>query len=555
VAALAGVHAGRQWRAFLRAHQRTAAVQQELLLRLVRSFASSRFGRDHGFDRIRGYDDFRRAVPICDYEYLRPYVQRVLEGELTALLGEGMDVRMFAVTSGTTGQPKHIPVTRQFMHAYHRGWNIWGLKALSDHRSAWLRRIVTISSSPREYLAPCGLPCGAISGLLAADQKWIVRRMYPVARAVAEIHDAPTKLYCILRSCIASDVAFLTTANPSSAIKLAEVGIQHADRLIRDVRDGTLSPPGELDAEISPRLRFRRDARSAKRLEQLLARHGQLLPRDYWNLSFLGHWTGGTLGLYLPRVRQLYGPALPIRDIGLLASEGRFSVPIDDGTAAGVADIQANFLEFMPADQVEQAQPDVLAADEVEIGQEYFILPSNWAGLWRYHIDDRVRVVGKLGGSPVIEFLSKGLHTASITGEKLTEHQVVAAMHQVCAELGAHLDTFEVQGRFGDSPHYQLRIEEDAAGAALAKPPDGQKSNEMPRTSAGRIAHRLDAALRRLNVEYDSKRSSGRLGEIQAICLPPGSFSRQEAQRVAARHGRAEQYKHKYLLAEVLTEP
>lgn len=535
VARAAAMHAGRHVRGFLRAHQRTEQVQERLLRRLIGA-GGGRFGREHGLGRVRSYSDFVSAVPVGDYETHRPYVERVLAGEVEAMFDPGSKIVMFAVTSGTTGAPKHIPVTSRFLRNYRRGWNVFGLRALKDHPQAWLREIVTIASSACESLSPAGIPCGSISGLLAERQKWIIRKMYPVPRPAREIHDPLGKYYTILRASIARDVGMLATANPSSAIRLAETGRDYAERIIRDVRDGTLRPPEPLPGQLAGQFAFRPDPRGAKRLQSLLDRHSELLPRHYWRLGLLCHWMGGTVALYLPRVREFFGD-VPIRDVGLLASEGRLSVPLADGTSAGVAEITSNFLEFIPADQVGSARPDVLRAHEVQVGQEYFVLLTNWAGLWRYDIDDRVRVTGRFGQSPVFAFLSRGLHTCSITGEKLTEHQVVEAMDRAGGGLGAPAETFVLQGHFAHPPYYELSLECDG------------------KADADVLAERLDRALRELNLEYDSKRNSGRLGGVRAACVPEGSFARQERRMIAERRGRAEQYKHKYLLTDVVEDP
>lgn len=534
VSRLAGTLAQEQLRGFLAACDRTEKAQEAMLLRLARNAAGSEFGRQHSLDKVRSVREFRQAVPVRDYEGLRPWMQRVFEGKVEALFPPATRVLMFAVTSGTTGQPKHIPVTQEFLVNYRRGWNIWGVKALADHHDAWLKKIVAISSDPSEWLSPTGLPCGAISGLLAQTQQWIVRRMYPVSPAVCRIADAQAKYYSILRSSITSDIGILTTANPSSAIRLAQAGRDHAERLIRDIREGTLTPPSHMDEPLRRQFRFRPDPAAARRLEGIASRHGSLLPRHYWKPGFIGHWTGGTLGLYLPAVRELYGPQTPIRDIGLLASEGRLSISLDDNTAQGVAEITSNFLEFIAVEQIEKADPDVLLAHQVQVGREYFLVLSNSAGLWRYSIDDRVRVNGFQGRSPIIEFLSKGAHVSSITGEKLTEHQVVAAMALVGQRGFPAVETFELQGCFEETPYYVLRLEQAAAEAQV-------------------LAHQMDAALRELNIEYASKRSTGRLGAIRPLVLDRGSFARQELAKVAQRRGRGEQYKHKYLLTDVVS--
>lgn len=533
VAHIGSLHAGRQISAFLRAHQRTRIVQNRLLTELIRHHGGTDFGRDHGFTRIRSYEDFTSAVPVGSYETLRPYIDRVIAGQTGALFPPHHRVLMFSLTSGTTGQPKHIPVTSRFLTEMRRGWNIFGLSALRDHPDAWLRPILQISSPIQETLSPTGLPCGAISGLLAQTQKRIVRQMYVVPPAVATIPDPLAKYYTTLRCAIQRNVALITTANPSSTIRLIEVGQAHCEQLIRDIADGTLTPPGP-PGEHAAALQFRPNPKLARRLSQGVQRDGVLLPRHFWNVSFLANWTGGTLKLYIPRLRELFGD-VPIRDIGLLASEGRFSMPMADDTA-GLAEITANVLEFIPDSEYGSDNPPALRADEVEIGGEYTLVVTNWAGLWRYNMDDRVRVVDKLGQSPLLEFLSRGKHTANITGEKITEHQVVEAMRLASARARMEVHRFVMQGRFAQTPHYELRL-------------------ESPTTSKARhLARCMDDALGKLNVEYHSKRDSGRLGSIRPIILTPGTLERTEAQNIQQRNGRSEQYKHQYLMTEVLKE-
>ncbi|MHC4983318.1 MAG: GH3 auxin-responsive promoter family protein [Planctomycetota bacterium] len=533
VAYFAGRHAAKQCRAFMNAHQRTERLQEELLRKMVRLSAATAFGRDHGFSSIRSYEDFKRAVPVGSYRTLYPYVRRVLAGETAALLPPGEKLMMFSLTSGTTGAPKYIPVTGRFLAAMRAGWNITGLMALRDHREAWLRPILQIASPMCETKSPTGLPCGAISGLLAATQKKIVRRMYPVPQAVQAIEAPAVKFYSILRCAIESDVSIITTANPSTTVKLVEIAQANAEQLIRDVADGEIRPPGGLPAAVASAMKFKPNRRLARRLTEAIARDGKLLPRHFWRPVLLMNWTGGTLKLYLSRLRELFGD-VPVRDIGLLASEGRFSVPLRDGTAEGVAEITSNFLEFIPAEEHDAAEANLLRAHELAAGREYFLVVTNWAGLWRYNLDDRVRVTGFLGRSPIFEFLSRGTHTANITGEKITEHQVVEAMRRACAAAGANVDRFVVQGRFARTPYYELRLEQ-AGDVAPEK-----------------LAALMDESLAKLNIEYRSKRSSGRLGPVRPVTLPAGTLRKADADEIDRRRGRSEQYKHRYLLTDVL---
>jgi hypothetical protein len=535
VAFLAGVHAARQADFFRRAHRRCRRTQESLLRELLARNRDTAFGRDHGFSEIASYAQFARAVPLRDYEGMRTYVDRVYHGDAAALFPPNEKLLMFCLTSGSTGRPKRIPVTSRFLAELKRGSNIFGLLALKDHPAGWLRPILQVTSPIDEYYSPTHLPCGAISGMITRTQKAIVRRMYVVPYEVSKIEDPAVKFYTILRCSTPHNIGFIATANPSSQIKLAETAQQHAERLIRDLVDGEFTPPGEVGQEVRRKLKLEPHPALARRMEAGIAADGRLLPRHFWDLAFLANWTGGTLPLYLPRLRDLFG-AVPVRDIGLLASEGRFSIPVADETSAGLAEVLSNVLEFIPADQHDSPAPDVLPAADVQVGGEYFLVVSNSTGLWRYCIDDRVRVTDRIGEGPVFQFLCRGTRTVSITGEKVTEGQVVEAMRMASAALNVRVDRFVVQGRFAARPYYDLRLE--APG----------------NLDAGVLADRFDAALCQLNIEYRSKRAGDRLAAPRPVVLAPGTLERTEDRIIRQRHGHTEQYKHQYLLTEVLPE-
>jgi len=541
---LALFHASGLTRRFFKTIQHATEAQDRLLARLIRRHVDSDFGREHHFARIRSYGDFKANVPIRRYQDLMPYIDRVRRGEVGALFHRSERILMFALTSGTTAEPKYIPITPEVLADTRRGWNIWGVKAVLDHREAFLRHIVQVTSPMDDHQAPSGVPCGAITGLLAATQKPLVRRYYTSPLAVAHIDDALSKYYTIMRLAIPKDVAWVVTANPSTLLALARTADQHREQMIRDIHDGTLwedlSVDGNIRAELAPRLRP--DPSCAGRLEQIVAKHGAMYPKDYWKLSFRAHWCGGTMGLYESQFPRYYGE-VPARDIGLIASEGRMSIPIDDGTASGILAVTSQFFEFIPAEEYDaeaagsEGKPSslrpevtVLRSHELEEGGEYFLLLTNAGGLWRYDLGDRVRVTGWLGQAPLIEFLSRDAHTASLTGEKLTEDQVVMAMRKICAECGAPILNFVLSPRWGEVPRYRLYVE-----AAAAR-------------GLERLPQHFDRVLGEINVEYASKRKSLRLGPVEMTELPDGSLTDRDRALQRRRTGTSEQFKHQYLL-------
>ena len=447
---IARLHALRVYRRFLRSLGRMRYAQQQSLERALDLVSGSAFAQDHALAGVRTLADLRKALPILNYEHFRPYIDRVAAGETTALFRRRQRVLMFATSSGTTAQRKLVPVTPEFVRDYRRGWNTFGVKVLSDHSDAFMRAILQSTARHDEGHTSSGVPFGAITGLLARSQKGIVRRFYVGHPCLARLDDARARYYALMRCGATRDVAFAITANPATLIRLAQTADDESERLIRDVADGTLDETLVADRtvirDLAPRLRP--DPERARELRALRERHGALRPRDLWDLKFVACWTGGSMGHYLERLRQWWGPS-PVRDIGLLASEGRVSIPLEDESPAGALDVGSACFEFIPAEQAASATPDALEPHELELGQKYIVVLTNLTGLIRYRLDDVVRVTGWLEQAPVIEFLYRAGRVASVAGEKLTENQLVAAVTMVRERLGLHEFDFRRGPRLG----------------------------------------------------------------------------------------------------------
>jgi hypothetical protein len=528
----------RQLRKFEAATHDPRGVQEALLRRILAFHARTDFGRKHHFSEIRTSADFRRNLPVAGYDYFEPYLARVRRGELQALLAD-RHVHMFALTSGTTAARKYIPVTPQYLADYRRGWNIWGLQVFRDHPDTKLRPIVQISGDWNEFRTEAGIPCGAVTGLTATMQKRIIRFLYCVPACVGKIKDAGAKYYTVLRLSLPRRVALILAANPSTLINLARAGDEEKESLIRDLYDGTLTSkvevPDDVRAQLAGRLR-RRHPERARELEAIIEKTGALYPKDYWpSYCMLGNWTGGSVGAYMRHYPRYYGDAI-VRDVGLIASEGRMTIPFKDRTPGGTLDVTSHYFEFMPEEEVGRPNPVVLAAHEVEEGKQYYILPTTAFGLYRYHISDLVRITGFHNRTPLVEFLSKGSHFSNITGEKLSEYHVAHAMQQALHELDLSLTAYSLAPCWDDEqPYYGLFVERtDLAGVE-----QGLK-----------LALELDRQLQRVNIEYASKRESLRLGVPRLELLPKGTWLQWDRQRLARTGGALEQYKHPCLIGD-----
>jgi hypothetical protein len=528
----------RQLRRFEEATCNPQAQQEALLRRILTHHRDTDFGHDHRFNAIRDVADFRRQLPVAGYDYFEPYLARVRKGDFRALLAD-KQILMFALTSGTTAARKYIPVTPQYLADYRRGWHLWGLKAFTDHKEIRFRPIVQLSGDWDEFRTEAGIPCGAVTGLTATMQKRIVQFIYCVPACVAKVKDVTSKYYLALRLSLPRRVGMVLAANPSTLINLARLGDQEKEALIRDIHDGTLNPKCILPDEVRLALRRRlgkRHRERARELEGIVQRTGHLYPRDYWpSECLLGNWTGGSMGAYLRHYPRYYGDT-PVRDIGLIASEGRMTIPFQDGTPGGILDITTHFFEFIPESETDRPRPTVLAAHELTAGGKYFILLTTAFGLYRYNIHDLVRVTGFHNQTPVLEFLNKGAHFANITGEKLSEYHVTRTMEETLREMDLSLTAYSLVPCWDDEqPYYGLFVE---------------RGDFSDREHARRLATALDRRLGAINMEYASKRESHRLGPIRVALTPTGAWQHWDRQRWLRTGGNLEQYKHPCLITD-----
>ena len=390
--------------------------QKQVLMRKIKSSEDSDFGRKYDFSNMKTVEDFRRVVPIHSHQDLKPYLDRVKQGDMRALFNSGEKIHMFALTSGTTDNCKYIPVTNRFLKEYKHGSLLWGFQMALDHPKIAKYKILPIVSPYDEMRTEFECPCGSISGLIASTQKYFARLLYIIPYWVYAIPDQEVKYYTLLRLAMAEpDIGLLTTANPSTLIKLARYADKYKKEIIKDIHDGTFHYSFDLSEKDRKRLKknLLKNPKRAEELERLAAENDKLYPSLFWkNLQVIATWKGGVLGHYIDELSEFYSD-VPVRDLGLIASEGRMSIPNSDEGSCGLLDIESHFFEFIPESQYGKDNPDVLLCHELEVGEKYYLILTNSAGYFRYDINDVIEVVGMYGQTPCISFLNKGKHISS----------------------------------------------------------------------------------------------------------------------------------------------
>lgn len=527
---LMGLATSRSAKRFEAASREPGRVQLELMRTLAERNAGTEYGQRYGFASIRTMQDWQRQVPVITYDDIKEDMTRVTEGAKNVFTAE--DPTLFAQTSGTTGDPKYVPVTSSCRGRVHSDvMRTWLAHIRRDHPDIFTKKIVSMVSPAIEGYTPSGLPFGSASGMMVRDQNFIVRRAYPVPYDVFEIADYEAKYYAIMRSGVAQDVRLLATANPSSVLKMCEKADEHAEKLIQDVRDGTLSPEFDISEKIRGALSgcYSPDPAGAKRLEAARERRGgRLLPADYWStLSVIGCWKGGTVGHYIDKFPDWFDPdgtkPVAVRDLGYLSSEMRGSVPLSDEGSQGALTIASNLFEFVQADELEANKGDTgawnfHAPEQLEVGQEYYIFVSTTGGLYRYDINDVIRVESHYHENPEIVFLRKGRGMTNITGEKVSVNQVILAVQHASESTGTVPEHFKAEADV-DASRYLFRVE-----FATRTSEDDRK----------RFLGELDRDLKDLNIEYKTKRDSQRLHAPILHVMRGGWYERQRREAAAS---------------------
>ncbi len=483
---------------FARKLQTAASVQRDWVLNRIQLCSDTQFGKDHGFAGIRTLEDFQKQVPVANYEQFAKYINAVAAGDTNALVPASEKLLQFTITTGSTGVPKLNPVTNTWLKEYRNAWNVWGLKMFVDHPAHIGSKMLQMSGTWDMGTTPGGYQISMVSALLTRIQSPLLKPYYLIPTIVNSIPDPVARHYVALRLSILEDVGWILLMNPGTLIRLAEIGNTHADELLKDLTDGTLTKRFEIPDVVRRELAVRHlkpNAAGARRLRKMAASRGSLLPKDYWKQPVISCWLGGTAGFQSRYLEQYFG-ASPTRDMGLVSSEGRHTIPIADGVPMGVTSIESGFYEFLPLDQVGCDQPDVLQGHELQEGSEYRILMTTSAGYFRFDIGDIVKCRGFVGQAPLLEFIQKSARVGDLEGEKVTEHQVIEAAHKAAENVGFHL------GLLSAIPvrleHQQPRYD------FLAESSDFSDDNQ-----AHAFLAMLDAELAKLNFLWKARRNEG----------------------------------------------
>ncbi|MEA5426852.1 GH3 auxin-responsive promoter family protein [Arcicella lustrica] len=437
-------------------------IQLTLMKSLVADASHTLFGKDHHFSDISDYQTFKEAIPVQDYENLKPYIEKVVAGESDILWKD--KPLYFAKTSGTTSGVKYIPISKESI-----GFHINGARdALLSYvhetgNSQFLdKNLIFLSGSP-EMIKKNGVFTGRLSGIVNHHVPGYLRSNQLPSYETNCIEDWETKLEKII--------------------------------------DETIDKPMSLISGIPPWVQMYFD--------RIQARTGKKIKDVFPDFS-LFVYGGVNFEPYRAKLFESIGKKIDSIET-YPASEG-FIAYQDSQEAEGLLLLLNSgvFYEFIPVEDYFKENPRRLHIGEVQLGVNYAVVMNTNAGLWGYSIGDTVKFVSLNPYRIIVSGRIK--HFISAFGEHVIGEEVEKAMQYAMqrhpeVELVEFTVAPQVTPPEGGLPYHEWLVE-------FAKAPQDLSA----------FAQDINQKLAELNVYYDDLMTGSILQPLKINVLQKNAF-------------------------------
>jgi hypothetical protein len=434
--------------------------QDNIFKSLIAEGKKTVFGKDHGFESIKSYNDFKAAVPIKDYEAFKPYIEEIKSGKHN-ILWKGKPI-YFAKTSGTTSGVKYIPITKDSIPNHINT----ARNALAIYMSETGNyqfpsgKLIFLSGSP-ELERIADIPTGRLSGIVNHHVPQYLRTNQMPTYETNCIEDWENKLDKIVEETIKQNMTLISGIPPWMQM--------YFDRLME---------------------------KSGKKV-------GALFPQ--FNVMVHG---GVNFEPYKNRLMESIGRKVDTIET-FPASEGFFAFQDSQKEEGLLLNTNSGiYFEFVPANEIFNENPTRLCLAEVETGVNYALIVNSNAGLWGYNIGDTIRFVSKNPYRIVVTGRTKQFISAF--GEHVIAEEVESAISEAAFENQLTITEFSVAPFIapveGQSYH-EWMIEFENQPADLHA-----------------FAIEIDGRLRQKNVYYDDLIRGNILKTLQIRPIRHGGF-------------------------------
>ncbi|TRX56259.1 GH3 auxin-responsive promoter family protein [Fulvivirga sp. M361] len=435
--------------------------QQLTFQHLVKKARNTVFGREHNFSSIQNYDDFKRNVPIRDYEGLKPWIKQLLEGKAD-VLWPGIPA-YFSKTSGTTSGIKYIPVTKESIPNHINSARNALLSYIHETGNAKFLdgKLIFLSGSP-ELTDTAGIKTGRLSGIVNHHVPRYLRGNQMPSYVTNCIDDWEEKLEKVIDETLPQDMTLISGIPPWVQMYFDHI-TERVNKKIMDV---------------------------------------------FPNFS-LFVYGGVNFEPYRARLYESIGKKIDAIET-YPASEG-FIAYQDTQTEEGLLMLLNSgiFFEFIPVSEYFEENPVRLTIEEVELDINYALIINSNAGLWGYSIGDTVKFVSKDPYRLLVTGRIK--HFISAFGEHVIGEEVERAM-KYASDKHSEVELTEFSVAPNVTPRDGLPLHEWYV--EFAQPPNDLKAFEKE----------LDLQLRRLNVYYDDLISGSVLRCLKVVPLRRNAF-------------------------------
>ena len=436
-------------------------AQDKILKELVAFAKNTKFGKDHHFDEINTYQEFKNLVPVNDYEGLKHYFDEVVTGK-SDILWPGKPIYL-AKTSGTTSGAKYIPLTKESIPYHINSARNALLYYIHEKQNADFvnGKMIFLQGSPI-LEEQNGLKVGRLSGISAHFVPNYLQKNRLPSHETNIIEDWETKVDRVVAETVNADMTLISGIPPWL--------IMYFERLIKI---------------------------SGKENVQSIFKNLQLMV------------TGGVnYEPYREKVNQLIG-----RKIDCIqtypASEG-FIAYQNSQQSEDLLLLLNNgmFYEFTPVDEFFDEKPTRISIKDVELGKDYVLILNTNAGLWGYNIGDTVRFTSLKPFKIVVSGRIK--HYTSAFGEHVIGHEVEQALQKTIEKFPASVNEFSVAPQVNPAeglPYHEWLIEFDQ------KPQNITEFNKE-----------LDVQMRKQNTYYDDLITGNILTQLQISIVEKDGF-------------------------------
>lgn len=443
-------------------------IQKEILFNLLNKAMYTQWGKNYDFAGIKSVDDFQKAMPVSSYEDIKPYIDRLRDGE-PDLLWPGQ-VRWFAKSSGiTSGKSKFIPVTKDSMELCH-------LRGPKDVLAIYIKNYPETKVLKGKTLILGG------------------------SHRINNINN--NSYYGDLSAVLLENVPFWTDfiRIPSNDIAL----IEEFEEKIQKIIDTSLNRNVTSFAGVP--------SWYLVLLKRILEQTGKKNILEIWpNLEIFAHG-----GINFEPYRNQYKKLIPSDNMHYMetynASEGFFGIQDDPQSKNMLLMLDYGvFYEFISMKDFDKKNPEVITLSQVELNENYVMVISTNSGLWRYIIGDTIQFKSKNPYKFIITGRTK--HFINAFGEEVIIDNAENAINWACDQTGAIVNEYTAGPVF---------MEENRTGAhqwiiEFYKEPEDEQNFIMC----------LDQSLKSLNSDYEAKRHKDiTLEKPHLISVPQGTFYR-----------------------------